>query len=803
MSRASRRLLTLLRRRGGVSIVTDGLVCEYRFDDGSGQVLTDYSGNDYHLQLGSDAEAGGDANDPSWVTEGLSFARPSAETRDWCAPSGAVNAALMPDAFTAMGVFQATSTDRMNMISWGSGANSHPSLAYYWTDESQPIIFLGANSNRVFENTAALNDGVWRVVTFIVPGAAQASISSSQCYVDKTALSAASTTATGAQTAKDAFVIGSPVNVTSWFVGKQGFFAMWNRVLTEAEIFQNVDYITALMGGRGVTVPFDPALVPNTKVGVYFDSGISHRSASAIVDTWSGTGGGLVNDGLPGAYVFPADDDGIHGFVGGATYGMQTAALNLSQPFTIYALVNWQFDAIGLPEGNIGCLGYFNHASEDVSLHISSSEADDQIQASSGNTQTNPDSEIVIGPVPDRTWTRVRAVFNGASSLLQVEGTTETGTLNDHDASGIMKVLDWSVYLAHWQIINGTVSDANHEQMWAYLENLKADLPTYSSTIVQPVDGKYRALGCCKVYDTDKLVAAYYCGDGHSTADSDLRLTTSADGVTWAAEAVIADVHVAGYHMRDCNISVLASGRWVVTWTETNPAFTGEYNKAWSMYSDNTGTTWSVPVQIPLHASVTTTAVASDITELASGDLIITTYGRAAADGDNIVLVYRSTDSAASWAYDGTVPSSTLGNESIIRELASGNLLMLVRFSAALKYSVCTDSTATPLVWSAPATTNLIARAKPYFIQLADGTLVLWTRNYRGFKDLTTQAPPCLHTSSDGETWSLPPIHPEPTYNAQMYGNPLMYDGTLHVFWSQEAGSGATLFWRDISAFVT
>jgi hypothetical protein len=44
------------------SIVQDGLVVEWRFDEGAGQVLTDYKGG-HHGQLGS--TPGSDANDPT------------------------------------------------------------------------------------------------------------------------------------------------------------------------------------------------------------------------------------------------------------------------------------------------------------------------------------------------------------------------------------------------------------------------------------------------------------------------------------------------------------------------------------------------------------------------------------------------------------------------------------------------------------------------------------------------------------------------------------------------------------------
>jgi hypothetical protein len=46
------------------AIVSDGLIAEWRFDQGAGQTLVDASGNGHHGQLGS--TAGADVNDPTW-----------------------------------------------------------------------------------------------------------------------------------------------------------------------------------------------------------------------------------------------------------------------------------------------------------------------------------------------------------------------------------------------------------------------------------------------------------------------------------------------------------------------------------------------------------------------------------------------------------------------------------------------------------------------------------------------------------------------------------------------------------------
>ena len=65
----SRSLGLSPRRRCAASsaapvIVQDGLVAEWRFDDGAGQQITDYSGNGHHATLGT--SSGSESSDPTW-----------------------------------------------------------------------------------------------------------------------------------------------------------------------------------------------------------------------------------------------------------------------------------------------------------------------------------------------------------------------------------------------------------------------------------------------------------------------------------------------------------------------------------------------------------------------------------------------------------------------------------------------------------------------------------------------------------------------------------------------------------------
>ena len=52
-------------------IPTLGIMAKYKFNNGSGQILTDYSGNNNNAQLGSSSSS--DTNDPTWDSQGLVF----------------------------------------------------------------------------------------------------------------------------------------------------------------------------------------------------------------------------------------------------------------------------------------------------------------------------------------------------------------------------------------------------------------------------------------------------------------------------------------------------------------------------------------------------------------------------------------------------------------------------------------------------------------------------------------------------------------------------------------------------------
>lgn len=247
----SSKLLKLFGGSNGPQIVRSGLIAEWRMDDGSGQVVTDYSGNGYHLQLGANANAGGDAADPTWSSEGLTFAAGDYLT--------SAQAALRPDVYTVMAVFadSAAAGTIQSFVAWGSDyvGSAGPGLYFRINTANKPVTYLssvGTDSYKVHLSPTALNDGNYRVITFTCPGTSNANAFLSSIWLHKTELSVDTTKNEGdPYEAKTAFRIGTGrYNL----IAKLAAVVMYNRTLSESEIGSNVDYLTALLATRGVTV---------------------------------------------------------------------------------------------------------------------------------------------------------------------------------------------------------------------------------------------------------------------------------------------------------------------------------------------------------------------------------------------------------------------------------------------------------------------------------------------------------------------------------------------------------------------
>lgn len=221
---------SLIHLPGG--IVKNGLVAEYRFDEGSGQVLTDYRGG-YNGQLGS--TAGSDTNDPTWGTEGLTFATDDYVT---CGNPSAFNFAANSQ-ITLITVAKTTAVGAQSLLLKGRDAiafNYNMSLS--GTSLRAGNTLNDVNIGTVQANTFQFLASVWDGTN--VTG-----------WVNKTKGSPVAM----ATAAPDIgpLNIGGPAQ--GYLNGAMAYALLYNRQLSDGEMTQNYNALKAKVVARGIVLP--------------------------------------------------------------------------------------------------------------------------------------------------------------------------------------------------------------------------------------------------------------------------------------------------------------------------------------------------------------------------------------------------------------------------------------------------------------------------------------------------------------------------------------------------------------------
>jgi hypothetical protein len=225
-----------------------GVVAEYRFDEGSGQTVVDYSGGGHDLRLGSGT--GTDTNDPTWASAGLDFA-----TNDYCvrdsAPLGA-----NPTDLTMLVVFNLTSTPtRADIFQHGDNFTGY-SYASIWTGTTGIPRFAtygGGNTQITSSVTLSLNE--WHGVVGRI-SAGTMSLLVDNAWEPTTAasrvLSGHKRVAVGAEMSRSGAQLDNPENFLN---GSVGYAVLWNRGLSDEEVAQAYSHAASVMAGRGVALP--------------------------------------------------------------------------------------------------------------------------------------------------------------------------------------------------------------------------------------------------------------------------------------------------------------------------------------------------------------------------------------------------------------------------------------------------------------------------------------------------------------------------------------------------------------------
>ena len=229
---------------GTPSIVSSGLVAEYLYNEGSGSVLTDYSGNKNNGTLASGSNA------PTWSSAGLSFVESS---KQYVSLPASLNSAHTFQFFMyTQCVTLATVNNFVNPLAF-FGSNVTNLGNNFWLGNNNATISVpdGAGSEPSTGKNNTTTDTISQqtacglhLLTFVL------GTSNDQIYIDGQQVTYLSTTGTyGAQTAAGGnFQIGTTVQFTGntySFNGSILFTAIYSSALTAGQVASNYQAISS------------------------------------------------------------------------------------------------------------------------------------------------------------------------------------------------------------------------------------------------------------------------------------------------------------------------------------------------------------------------------------------------------------------------------------------------------------------------------------------------------------------------------------------------------------------------------
>jgi hypothetical protein len=251
------------RRRPGkgaapVSIVQDGLIAEWRFDDGAGQVVTDHSGNGFHAQLGP--TAGVDPDEPVWSSTGLDMVLDGGSSGNNYV---AIGSHLGMDDGSNRTVIVVASADLSNL----GGASSGYGL-FNWTNPSQVTLgdqwMLKVNANgklsietsfgQQFQHPSSLVDDGWHFFAAVQDGTRHGDVTlhlDDDTPYNESFWGSDFSNLTGAT----CFMGGLGYASGAFKDGRHSYCLVYGRALSPEELEQNRQALKAILSGRGITLP--------------------------------------------------------------------------------------------------------------------------------------------------------------------------------------------------------------------------------------------------------------------------------------------------------------------------------------------------------------------------------------------------------------------------------------------------------------------------------------------------------------------------------------------------------------------
>jgi hypothetical protein len=221
-------------------------VAEWRFDDGSGQVLTDYVGG-FHGRLGS--TTGADADDPTWTAQGLNFGG-----NDY------VSLPSLPAVYGIDVVFKpasplTTSSDRQDFLS-----NINDSGVYFIHEPADAIVAVkqetsagySASHRRAWVQGGGSISAAWHLLQCDVRPATQYW----NIVLDGSAVDNA-TVNTPEPFRAGIWAIGAPVHFPAvlFYSGEVAYLIFYGSARTDQHQAQNRAALQSIMAARGITLP--------------------------------------------------------------------------------------------------------------------------------------------------------------------------------------------------------------------------------------------------------------------------------------------------------------------------------------------------------------------------------------------------------------------------------------------------------------------------------------------------------------------------------------------------------------------
>jgi hypothetical protein len=240
-----------------LGLVRSGLVAEYRFNEGSGQVLHDYSGNNNHATFGADSASGVDDPTPNsyghyLVTDDY-FTLPPSVGNFMCGAPGATV------IFVSNRGAPWSNHELTELV---NGSNTTRFRIRYVDDNTIMVAgrSVAADSLQSITTTTTYTTTDYRMITGII-NPAQASMS---IYVDNslvkhtTGISFGQTvfdSTTTADTYRFRIGAGSYASPNNHYHGTISYALYYNRALSQLEITQIYNYLSShLLTSRGVDI---------------------------------------------------------------------------------------------------------------------------------------------------------------------------------------------------------------------------------------------------------------------------------------------------------------------------------------------------------------------------------------------------------------------------------------------------------------------------------------------------------------------------------------------------------------------